>query len=169
MEVLTEMQTMMYRKMLRHHVGHEIFCPTCKRIMDCTRAVSFDAYTNTDKLIKTWIRCAPCYDSIAANVAQCARDTGSRLVVSDGRVLFAQHAAVATPRKRSPKPEPLVPGTVYEVKHTSGIIRARFVCEVTRGRIGCNTARGTKRYLAINLATGRDIELKSRARFLAVL
>ena len=163
MDVLTEMQTMMYRKMLRHHVGYEIFCPTCKRIMDCTRAVSFDAYTSADKLIKTWVRCAPCYDSIAANVAQCARDTGSRLVVSDGRVLFAQHAAAGTPRKRSPKAEPLVPGTVYHVRHASGgFIRARFVREMS-------TSSGRKHYQAVNLATGRDIELKSRARFLAVV
>jgi hypothetical protein len=50
-------------------------------------------------------------------------------------------------------------GKVYIVKHSSGMIRARFSHEVERGGYGGSRIR--RHFVFENLGTGRSIELKS--------
>ena len=57
--------------------------------------------------------------------------------------------------------EPITPesGQIYVIKHTSGLIRARFV-----GTREIGWKRKMTHYLFENLVTGRQIEIKSRAK-----
>ena len=56
----------------------------------------------------------------------------------------------------------LIPGRIYIVKHSSGFIRARFICERVREAhsygLGTFKTRSTRHFLFENLATHRDIE-----------
>jgi hypothetical protein len=69
--------------------------------------------------------------------------------VSEGRPLLAMHKKLITPE----------PGRIYIVKHSSGLVRARFISACERG-----FKRSMTRYIFTNLATGRQIILKSRAK-----
>jgi len=53
-------------------------------------------------------------------------------------------------------------GKVYIIKHTSGMIKARFLYSVERG--GGSWGRSMTHYIFQNLSTGRDIEIKSRVK-----
>jgi hypothetical protein len=59
-------------------------------------------------------------------------------------------------------------GKVYIVKHLSGLIKARFVGEHESGGYSRgpfqSRARTTTHYTFTNLATGRDIVIKSRVK-----
>jgi hypothetical protein len=55
-------------------------------------------------------------------------------------------------------------GKVYIVKHSSGLIQARFVSERVRPGNHSMMRRITTHYLFQNLKTGRDIVLKSRIK-----
>jgi len=57
---------------------------------------------------------------------------------------------------------PLV-GNLYVIKHTSGMIRARFIHEIYHANPYGNR-RSTTHYLFQNLKTGRDIIIKSRVK-----
>ncbi len=54
----------------------------------------------------------------------------------------------------------LTPNAVYKVNHSSGLIRWRYV----RTKIYDGLRRSTTRYYGINLATGREVVLKSKAK-----
>ena len=62
---------------------------------------------------------------------------------------------------------PLV-GNLYVIKHTSGMIRARFIREIVYNPIfntnRLHDRRSTTHYLFQNLKTGRDIIIKSRVK-----
>lgn len=61
-----------------------------------------------------------------------------------------------------------VPGKTYVVRHTSGLIEARFVREHVYdpplNPMGGRRRRAIRHYVFQNLTTGREITIKSRAR-----
>ena len=59
----------------------------------------------------------------------------------------------------------LLVGNLYVVKHTSGLIRARFIREIIHNPANRLYARrSTTHYLFQNVKTGRDIIIKSRVK-----
>ena len=93
------------RNMLKWHVGREMFCPKCKAILDCRRAVEIDVCKQTRDdsgnagepvLVRTFIMCAKCYDArfavdIAMMNADARKDSKLNIaVINDGRVLFGR-------------------------------------------------------------------------------
>lgn len=55
----------------------------------------------------------------------------------------------------------LTPNAVYRVNHSSGMIRWRFIRLDKWPAIPGSLFRASKRYIGVNLATGREIQLKS--------
>ncbi len=154
--ILSDLERTIRRQALRYHVGREIFCPTCQAFMDVSRAVEVDYETPSGALAHSSVRCAACYD---ANPP--AEGIGLIRKVNDGRVLFPPRA----PRERStaPRKPVFIPemGKTYLVKHSSGDVPFRYIRKVDRGR-----ERSLYHFVGVNLRTGREIELKSRARFI---
>lgn len=62
---------------------------------------------------------------------------------------------------------PLI-GNIYIVKHSSGMIRARFIREIVYNPVfnpnRLHNRRSTTHYLFQNLTSGRDIIIKSRVK-----
>ena len=83
------------RNLLKWHVGQVIFCPYCRKIMDCKRAVSLEVVIPEGTLSRCV--CAPCYDIAVDELNRYAKQDGCKLTVLDGRVLFA----------RPPRPKPV--------------------------------------------------------------
>jgi hypothetical protein len=98
-ELTNYMELTCNRNLLRWHVGQEIFCPYCRQIMDCKRAVSFDVEVPEKGTVSRCV-CATCYDKAAKELAHFVEHHGYKLTALDGRVLFAR-------AKRAPKPKPV--------------------------------------------------------------
>ena len=94
-DILRDLELTAKRNALRWHVGHDIFCPVCKAVMDCRRAVEVDLLAG-DRLLKSVVTCAGCYEvRVKVNLEGIleqlkAKDLGVRAEVNDGRVLFAR-------------------------------------------------------------------------------
>ncbi len=58
----------------------------------------------------------------------------------------------------------LVPNAVYKVNHSSGLIKWRYVRTVVTDPFFGYNRRVTTRYHGINLASGREVVLKSTVR-----
>jgi hypothetical protein len=151
------------RNMLTWHAGRSITCPGCQSILDCRRAVEIDWY-QAGTLKHSGIRCATCFDELvrSGQLDGTAARNGLTFEVIDGRTLWAQSTL---PRVRSPRvkhPE-LIEGRTYRAKHSSGAIRFRLVRIVTR-KLWPQDARACTRYHGVNVATGRDVIIKSRGK-----
>ena len=81
------------RNMLKYQTGQAMFCPACRTIMDCRRAVSVDILKGSD-LLKTMITCAACHDKTVIpaldKLAGKFASEGVTVELADGRVLFAR-------------------------------------------------------------------------------
>ena len=75
---------------------------------------------------------------------------------------------IAAKQGQTPATLTLTPGKTYRVKHSSGFINARFVGARSierRTGYGISTSfRTIARYDFINLATGREITVKSKLK-----
>lgn len=69
-------------------VGMTLFCPTCRAVLDCARAVNLDA-RDGDRLIVSQVLCAPCFDTIAPDLIE---RPGLVYEITDGRALDYPHA-----------------------------------------------------------------------------
>ncbi len=159
-----ELETVVNRNLLRYAVGHTLFCKTCEALLDVSRATHLEFAKGDSK--GTMTVCATCGDNWRAKLSQ----AGYTVTVFDGRVLFPVVAVAPRERKPKVKYDPLVRGTVYQVKHSTGFIRARFDGErISYGHTyGFHSTRDVKRFMFTNLKTGRQIEIKSRAKITAI-
>ena len=157
--ILSDLERTIRRQVLKFHVGQTIFCPECQSIMDVRRAVEVDYETPDGTVVHSSIRCVDCFDRNPP-----AEGIGVTRKVNDGRVLFPPPAPrVRSTAPRVAKKEP-VPGATYLVKHSSGEVPFRYIRKVDR-----SYGRGQRalwHFAGVNLKTGREIELKSRARFI---
>jgi hypothetical protein len=157
MESMTEMELQLKRNMLRYHVGHEILCPACGAIMDCTRAVEIDRY-HDGELASTKVLCARCFDA-ARNTFDFA---ASHAEVTDGRELFAKPAKVDAPVERRPlhKADIRIGGT-YLTNQGLRVTVLRAKGSYTYG----GRYREMTHWICRSHKTGREITIKSAARF----
>lgn len=161
MEIMTELEKTLKRNMLRFHCGREIFCPGCRQVLDARRAVEIDFHQGGN-LAHSAIRCASCFDARAEYWRTPTAEGLTREIV-DGRALWEAPASPAARKPSVKKPEP-VPGRTYLVKHTSGTVPFKYVAKKDASWRG--STRAVWHFVGINLKTGREIELKSRARFI---
>ena len=159
--ILSDLERTIRRQVLKFHVGQAIFCPECQSVMDVRRAVEVDYEAPNGTVVHSSIRCTDCFDKNPP-----AEGIGITRKVNDGRVLFPPPA----PRiktARSPKKAEPVPGLTYLVRHSSGEVPFRYIRKVDR-----SYGRGQRalwHFTGVNLKTGREIELKSRTRFIREL
>ena len=156
--ILSELERTVRRNALRHHCGLTIFCPGCQGILDCRRAVEVDFLHENGELVSSAIWCQACYDKNANGFPGFAEHRELTLEVWDGRILFAKPPASTAPRAPRRKSITPVAGQVYAVRHSSGTIQWRY----THSRVPWLGSR--HHYYGVNLRTGREVVLKSRAR-----
>ena len=158
--IMTELERQSRRNMLRYHVGQAMFC-ACGASLDVSRAIEVDYKDARGNLIQSVIRCASCYKPPILTTG------GLTVEINDGRELFPPPAPRA-PAQRSVKREDPIPGRTYLVKHSGREVRFRYERKVDRawrGQWG-GDKRAVYHFVGVNLSTGRQIELKSRGKFL---
>jgi hypothetical protein len=95
-EFLSPMKRTLERNMLKFQVGQAIFCPGCKSVMDCRRAVGLDWHDDaTDELKGSRVVCASCFDAKLSNgrIERQSAGPGLHVKVQDGRVLFGRRVS----------------------------------------------------------------------------
>lgn len=158
--IISELERTVRRNALRYHVGRQMFCPSCETLLDVRRAVEVDYLDASGNLLQSTIRCEKCYRAPILTTG------GLSVQVNDGRLLFPPPAPRA-PAARSPKKADPIPGRTYAVKHAGREVKFRYERKVDRAwRHGNAEARSVWHFVGTNLSTGRQIELKSRARFI---
>jgi hypothetical protein len=168
---MTDMELTITRNVMREHCGMQISC-RCGAILDCRRAVELDFFKG-DSLVKTAVVCSPCYDALVLHGYK--PPEGVTLRAHDGRELFpvTPEPKVAAPVERKPfKADDIAPGMRFRIHHTSGFIVAKvlYIKRLTvRSRDYGAPVIGIKRqFVCVNEKTGREIVVKSAAKFLSL-
>lgn len=157
------------RQLLKYAVGYAITCQ-CGRVMDCRRAVNIDVQGETGNTLRNFTVCADCFDRSHADLARIAESRRVKLELLDGRVLWPESATTPTtpkPRKTAAPKLELTPGRNYRIRLTSGQwTDGRLLGErvIPAFNATWRTGRATTHWRFINIATGRDVEIKSRQR-----
>jgi hypothetical protein len=161
-------------EMLKYHVGQTIFCQRCSKIMDTKRAVEVDIHAG-EQLIKSLVVCADCYDrKVEMTVKSLPAETKDgrpvKVEVNDGRVLFASPKEPAEARKAAVHKKDVEIGKRYQIHHTSGYVTVKVIgfksTDIRSRGYGYDLIGKKRQYRCINEKTGREIIVKSAAKFL---
>ena len=170
--VMSEMEQVVNRNLLKYAAGTALFCPCCQTVMDCTRTVTFDVIRNGQPLKAGMVRCTRCYDSLCTSLSTANGFCFENVV--DGRILFPHventPKAPAPVEKAAFNVKTVQVGHTYFINHTSGYVPVTILHLTghdvrdygwgSRGVIRRNT-----RYVCRNEKTGREIIVKSAAKF----
>jgi hypothetical protein len=164
-DLMSEMERTVNKGLLEYAASQTLFCPKCETIMDCTRTVTFDIVKDGQIHQSTVVLCGACYDRLCAamSTAQgyCLED------VVDGRTLFNLVETETKPKlpveKAAFNSKTVEVGKTYAIHHSSGyIVPATILYKRTTNWL---RSRNVTHYICRNERTGRDIEVKSAAKF----
>ena len=157
------MQSNINQELLRFAVSTAWFCKGCGTLLDIDRAVSFSAAG------RPFVLCATCFDRLREETSGM---TGIAEVL-DGRVLGNPDTRIAAPRPEAvARPIHAVDvkiGARYRIRHSSGFVTVK-VLGIVRHNIysrdyGANLTGSKQRFRCVNEKTGREIVVKSAAKF----
>lgn len=166
------LQNELNRQLLKYAAGYAMTCRRCTAILDCRRAVNIDVKSlQTGNTLRNFTVCGTCYDEARADLELAAAGK-TTLEIIDGRLLWP--ATTPTPKSARKPAAPkiaLVPGNTYRIRLTDGRwTDGRLLGErvIPAFNTTWRTGRATTHWRFINLATGRDVEIKSRQRIRAL-
>jgi hypothetical protein len=181
---MDELKNHLRREALKFHVGTAIFCPSCSKILDAKSSVELDWLRNGE-LVKTFVQCATCYDS-NADIRARLQALHPEIVFEahDGRLLFATTKSAATAAVAAANGLPMVDipaqrrpihkadveiGKRYQIHHTSGWVTVRVLgfkgTDIRSRSYGAEVIGRRRQYRCLNEKTGREIIVKSAAKF----
>lgn len=144
------MQAVLNRNLVKYAVQTAMFCPKCKQILDVTRAVLFAV--DGDAEGRQFMLCAGCYDNVRSLVT---------IDVLDGRKLWAK-TETAAPDRNPVHAKDVAVGKRFETNQglIVRILRVKAAWQYNP-RTGCTRHH----YVCLNERTGREITVKSAAKF----
>ena len=158
------MRQQITKNMLRYAVQVRMFCPRCERVLDVSRTVEIDL-SRDGKLLRTYCNCATCHDAVILGLRDTLAGSDIKIEVNDGRQLFARRAQLGPAVATAPNPvraKDVKIGDRFKIRHHNGRM---ITVEVLRLKQDYWSKANRKHYVCRNEQTGREITVKSAAKF----